>query len=506
KKLINLLRGWPSPQLHPAAQLQAAACRALSDPSIAVPALQYAPDPGYQPLREELARWLSMHYNHYPGPPIDADQIAITGGASQGLACVLQSFTDPGYTRAVWVNAPCYHLVCPIFEDAGFARRLRAVPEDEAGIDVAWLERALREEEGEKKTKKGGESPAPHRKLYRHVIYLVATCANPSGKTLPLAPREALVRMAREHNALIISDDVYDFLQWPVVTTTAITITTTTPSIPPACLPHTSPVPDLLPLLSQLDLALGPSPHDPPGGKKHFSHAISNGSFSKLVGPGVRTGWIHGTADFAHGFSQTGSNRSGGAASQFAAVCMHQMLAVGDLQRHLELVVRPALRRRHALMVTEVRHVLGGLGVDVWAANTSCGSSRSRLGAGGAEGEGERKGERERREDGVDGVDVFGGYFVWLTLPEQLDAAAVAERAREEENLIVAPGSIFEVKGDEEAARFPRNIRLCFSWEDEKDILEGVARLGRVVKRMLEGASFQPCRKAAVEGSIGEFK
>jgi DNA-binding transcriptional MocR family regulator len=152
KKLINLLRGWPSPALHPTSQLQAAACRALSDPSIAVPALQYAPDPGYQPLREELARWLSMHY---PAPPaIKPDQIAITGGASQGLACVLQSFTDPGYTRTVWANAPCYHLVCPIFEDAGFARRLRAVPEDEGGIDVAWLARALREED---EKKKGGE-------------------------------------------------------------------------------------------------------------------------------------------------------------------------------------------------------------------------------------------------------------------------------------------------------------------------------------------------------------
>src|SRR5947209_3400177 len=53
KRLINLLRGWPSPQLLPIAQLRSAAERVLTDPSVAVPALQYAPDPGYQPLRAE---------------------------------------------------------------------------------------------------------------------------------------------------------------------------------------------------------------------------------------------------------------------------------------------------------------------------------------------------------------------------------------------------------------------------------------------------------------------
>jgi hypothetical protein len=39
--------------------------------------------------------------------------------------------------------APCYFLACRIFEDAGFGGRLRAVREDEEGVDVGELERGL---------------------------------------------------------------------------------------------------------------------------------------------------------------------------------------------------------------------------------------------------------------------------------------------------------------------------------------------------------------------------
>lgn len=41
--------------------------------------------------------------------------------------------------------------------------------------------------------------------------------------------------------------------------------------------------------------------------------------------------------------------------------------------------------------------------------------------------------------------EVVGGYFIWLTLPPPLKGADVAQRAKEEENLIVAQGEMFEV-------------------------------------------------------------
>ena len=146
---INLMRGWPSPDVLPASLLSTACQRILVDRSEYVPILQYGPNTGHSPLRNELSKWLGQHYQAC----IDPESICVTGGASQGLSCILQSFTDPNYTMAAWVIAPCYYLACGIFEDAGFAGKLRATPEDEEGIDLLTLERNITNLEKEERRK-----------------------------------------------------------------------------------------------------------------------------------------------------------------------------------------------------------------------------------------------------------------------------------------------------------------------------------------------------------------
>lgn len=81
---------------------------------------------------------------------MDAERICVTGGASQNLACVLQVFSDPLFTR-VWMVAPSYFLACRIFEDAGL--RINAVGEGEEGVDLVGLESMIEEanREGESK-------------------------------------------------------------------------------------------------------------------------------------------------------------------------------------------------------------------------------------------------------------------------------------------------------------------------------------------------------------------
>lgn len=98
--------------------------------------------------------------------------------------------------------------------------------------------------------------------------------------------REQLVRLARKHDALIVTDDVYDQLQWPVADS-------------PLRLPlkHA-----YTPRIVDIDRVLEGGADRP--GTDGFGNAVSNGSFSKIVGPGCRSGWVEGTAKLAWGLSQ----------------------------------------------------------------------------------------------------------------------------------------------------------------------------------------------------------
>lgn len=140
KTLINLLRGHPHPDLLPAPQMRRASDRALSDADIFTRGLAYGSDLGYEPLRNQLASWLSHFYQ--PQHPIGLARICITGGASQNLARILQVFSDPIFTK-VWMVSPTYFLACGIFQDGGF-HKIRAIPEDEEGIDIEFLRQGLK--------------------------------------------------------------------------------------------------------------------------------------------------------------------------------------------------------------------------------------------------------------------------------------------------------------------------------------------------------------------------
>ena len=178
---------------------------------------------------------------------------------------------------------PTYFLACTIFQDAGFAGRLRGVPENENGIDISFLAKSL--EEFEKGSQHNGfhaelKPAGQYSKIFRHILYVTPTFSNPSAKTYSVQIREQLLTLARKYDILIISDDVYDFLRWPAEDSKLTSL-------------KLAPIPARL-----VDLDRATSDEE------GWGNSISNGSFSKIVAPGVRVGWVEASSKMILRLSQ----------------------------------------------------------------------------------------------------------------------------------------------------------------------------------------------------------
>lgn len=103
---------------------------------------------------------------------------------------------------------------------------------------------------------------------------------------MSLLRRQELTSLAREYDACIICDDVYDQLQWPA-----------NKDADQSSIKHAQ-----MPRLVDVDrIMAGGSGRE---GADGFGNVVSNGTFSKIAGPGCRTGWAEGTTKFAYGLSQ----------------------------------------------------------------------------------------------------------------------------------------------------------------------------------------------------------
>ena len=127
------------------------------------------------------------------------------------------------------------------------------------------------------------------------------------------------------------------------------------------------------------------------------------------------------------------------------------MLSTGELEKHIYTILQPSYARRYYAMMAAINRHLLPLGVTLPQSDRA----------------------------------VVGGYFLWIRLPEPLLADDVAHHAKEKESLIIGQGALFAVTGDERTQDLERQVRLCFSWEEEENLPEGIERLGTVIRRVL---------------------
>ncbi|MGI8689668.1 MAG: PLP-dependent aminotransferase family protein [Thermomicrobiales bacterium] len=181
---ISLGAGAPAPELFPVALFRRAMDEALDmhGPDLFV----YGAVQGWLPLREALVEWMARG-----GIRTTAEQVVVLHGSQQGLDLIARVLLEPG--DAVVVESPTYLGALSVFRGAG--ARLLPVALDEDGMRMDLLEQIL----------------ARHRPKF---IYTLPTYQNPTGVTMPLARRHALLALAARYGVPTIEDDPYGDLHY----------------------------------------------------------------------------------------------------------------------------------------------------------------------------------------------------------------------------------------------------------------------------------------------------
>ena len=269
------------------------------------------------------------------------------------------------------VEEPCYFLAFQIFADHGL--NIVSVPVDHDGLDIKALEETL-----------ARTRPA--------LLYTVPSYQNPSGRTLSAMRRKRLVELSQEHDFLILADEVYQ-------------------------------------LLSYFD-----SPPDALGTLSESGTVLSLGSFSKILAPALRLGWIQTSNDRVNRLTKIGAVNSGGSLNHFTSHIVRHAIDLGLQQTHLE-----RLRRAYRGRVEAMDAAL-----------------------------------KEHFSDHATWTRPDGGYFFWLKLNRDTGTRELRHKAKEMDVSFQA-GEFFSA-----SSRMKNYIRLSFAYYNEEDIRTGIARLKRL--------------------------
>lgn len=176
---INLSQGFPD--FAGPAFIKQAGCAAIE-----ADLNQYAPSNGLPVLHEAIVRSWRRHY----GIELDGQrEITVTSGATEALLATILALINPG--DEVIIFEPFYDAYPPDVVFAGGVPRYVRLPEPDWHLPLDELHAAI--------------SP-------RTRAILLNTPHNPIGKVFNRAELEAIAALAREHDLLVISDEVYERL------------------------------------------------------------------------------------------------------------------------------------------------------------------------------------------------------------------------------------------------------------------------------------------------------
>lgn len=274
----------------------------------------------------------------------------------------------------IFVEEPSYFLAFQVFRDRGL--NIVSIPLDEQGMSIDALEAALRKH-------------APR------LLYTIPSFSNPGGQTLSAERRRRLVELSREHGFIILADEVYQ----------------------------------LLPAFGEVPPALGTMTGQ--------GNVLSLGTFSKILAPGLRLGWIQASKNLIGTLLDSGWVNSGGSINHLTSHWVRQAIDSGRQEQHIEFVKQAYRERLLAMEAALQQHLQGHA--------------------------------RWVRPD--------GGYFFWLELETGSDATALRRQAAKFE-VGFQPGELFSAGGG-----LKNCLRLSFAHYGVDEIHEGVERLAKLLQR-----------------------
>lgn len=358
-EIISFAGGLPSPLTFPVERMQAAYEAVLTREGKT--ALQYGPSDGYAPLRAWIAESLSTD-----GVRILPEQVLMLSGSQQGLDLLGKVLIDEG--DRVLVETPSYLGALQAF--SVYRPRFVSVATDDDGLIPSHLAEV-------------GQGA--------RLLYSLPNFQNPTGRSMTLERRVALVETCARLGVPLIEDDPYGALSY-----------------------NGEPLPKLLTMN--------------PGG------VIYMGSFSKVLTPGIRLGYVVAPVPLIRKLEQA-KQATDLHTAQITQMVVHEVVKDGFLKDHI-----PTIRKLYAAQCQVM--------LDALAEFFPAGTSWTRP---------------------------QGGMFIWVRLPEHIDSMGLLEEAVAQ-NVAFVPGAPFYANDPAS-----NTLRLSFVTVPPEKIREGVATLGRLI-------------------------
>ena len=457
--VVDLRKGHPK-----ARNLQhlriAAACRSaarrLDDRCESTFRLQYTVSGRGAPnFHRRLADYLTSAY----GERCFESSLMTTNGVSHALDMVVSALTEPG--DVVLMEEPSYFLAHQIFLDHG--TRVLGVVADAGGLDTDALAQRLAT----------GDLSQMRPKL----CYLVPAHGNPHGRSLSVERRRHLVRLAEEHDFLIVADEVYHLLDWSAsgpcprllcfdtVYRRRLLASSAGGSAAQGDAKDQDDVTDDDPVYAQVTKGIDVIRQGAEEAAE--GHVISISSFTKILAPALRLGWIETSPRLIERISSRGYIVSGGGVAPFVSEIVSELL-LGGSEGDADACTPST--GQHAVM----RELTADY-------KKSCTALCAALRAAGC----------------FEFHEPAGGFFVWVRLPAGVTTDALLPVA-ESAGVVFLPGHVCAPCAPMGA--YDRHLRLCFALLEPDELREGVRRLAAAVAQVQKAAHAPEERNGANDG------